>query len=77
MESTFIIKATDLQMRRLWDNYQIKWAVFLGNKDKFPKMNYSSPVVHSWRVMVRHPEDVVFKGRCYSYKGFLKRAERI
>lgn len=60
MESTFTLKATDKQAQTLFDSTlaTVKLMEFKGDKKESPEMNYNSNVVHNWRVILRHRDDI-------------------
>lgn len=60
MESRFTLKATDRQAQTLFESTlaTVKLMEFMGDKVKYPKMDFNSDVVHKWRIILRHREDI-------------------
>ena len=77
MESTIRLKATDRQADYLNENYAIKLIEFKGDKEQYPNMDYNSPVVHPWRVVVRHPDEIGQLKGTYTYERLIKKIEPI
>ena len=69
MESRFYLTATDKQAQTLFDSTlaTVKLMEFIGDKTKYPKMDMTSKVVHPWKVLLRHGEDI---GRISGTKTF-------
>lgn len=75
MESRFYLKATDRQAQALFDDAiaTVKLIEFMGDKELYPEMNMNSPVVHKWKVLLRHKEEVGELKGTFSYNGLMKR----
>ena len=60
MESTFTLKATDMQAQALFDSTlaTVKLMEFKGDKKKYPDMDYNSTVEHKWHVILRHRDEI-------------------
>lgn len=60
MESRFTLKATDRQAQTLFDSTlaTVKLMEFKGDKELYPEMDYNSNVVHNWRVILRHRDEI-------------------
>ena len=69
MESDFILKATDKEVRTLFYSQiaTVKLISFMGDKELYPEMDYNSNIVHKWKVKLRHREDVGELKGTYSY----------
>lgn len=60
MESRFFLKATDRQAQALFDSTlaTVKLIEFLGDKELYPDLDMSSGIVHKWRVILRHRDEI-------------------
>lgn len=60
MESEFTLRATDKEANALFLSTAatVKLMEFKGDKEKYPKMDYNSSVIHKWRVILRHNEAI-------------------
>lgn len=60
MESRFTLRATDRQAQTLFDSTiaTVKLMEFKGDKEQYPEMDFNCSVVHSWRVILRHRDDI-------------------
>lgn len=60
MESNFYLTATDKQAQALFNSTlaTVKLMEFVGDKEKYPEMDMTSNVVHPWKVLLRHREDI-------------------
>ena len=58
MESTFKLLATDIQAQILFNNYCVKLMEFKGDKESYPEMNINNEIIHPWRVILRHKEEL-------------------
>jgi len=72
MESKFTLIATDSQAQHFFDNYHVKLMEFKGNVENYPEMDMNSPVIHPWRVLLRHRDEIGKLYGIYSYNRIVK-----
>lgn len=68
MESKFNLRATDKQAQMFYDKYCVKLIEFKGDKEKYPRMDMNSSIVHTWRVILRHKDEIGRLCGIFSYK---------
>lgn len=73
MESKITLKATDRQAQHFFDNYHVKMMEFSGDKELYPEMDMNSKVVHPWRVVLRHSDEVGRLTGTFTYNELLGR----
>lgn len=75
MESKFYLKATDREAQNLFDSTlaTVKLIEFMGDKTKYPEeLDYNSPIVHKWRVVLRHRDEIGEISGTKSYKRIME-----
>ena len=73
MESKLTLKANDRQAQHFFDTYNVRLMEFSGDEELYPEMDMNSKVVHPWRVVLRHPDEVGRLTGTFTYNGLLKR----
>ena len=73
MERKRTLKGTDRQAQHFFDTYNVRLMEFSGDEELYPEMDMNSKVVHPWRVVLRHPDEVGRLTGTFTYNGLLKR----
>lgn len=75
MESTFYLKATDKQAKMLFDSTlaTVKLITFMGDKEQYPEMGMNSDVIHKWKIILRHRDEIGEIKGTHTFKDIMKR----